>query len=715
MLTTLKKYFGFTAFRPLQEEIIKTILAKQDVFVLMPTGGGKSLCYQLPSILNDGLTIVVSPLIALMKDQVDSLRDYGITAAFINSSQSYEQISDIKKELVSNKIKLLYVAPERLAIPEFLEFLSALKLCLFTIDEAHCISEWGHDFRPDYRKLVLLKRKFPAVPMAAFTATATPIVQQDIVQHLELKNPQLFKASFNRPNLFYTVLNKGETYQQLTDYLHSHAGDSGIIYCQSRNTVDSLTAALQQDGYKAVAYHAGMEPAERTRNQDQFIKDNVDIVVATIAFGMGIDKPNVRFVIHYDLPKNLERYYQETGRAGRDGLKSDCILFYSYGDRAKIEYFLKQMEDDHEREIAYQKLIRMVGFCESNVCRRKIMLDYFGEAHTFERCDMCDNCLKDTETFDGTIIAQKLLSCVYRLNQRFGLTYVVDVLKGSKSERIFQNGHQKLSTYGIGPEHTKKQWEAYGRQLIQQGHLTIEGGEYPVLKLTEKSRAVLFNQEKVLLSAVKISEAISVREKEPLFDGNLFEALRQLRKRIADERNVPPFVIFHDTTLKEMAVRQPKTWSELSSIVGMGQSKLKRYGPRFLKEILAYRQGQVALGHAASTAHAGSGRTELPTEQTTLRMLQHGLSPEQVAEERAISARTVYHHIETLILSGENLILDRFLPSDKHRVIRKVLHQLGVDDLDKVQARLGDGYARHEIRLVRAKMNAEKRTRSNET
>jgi len=710
MLATLKKYFGFTAFRPLQEEIIKTILAKQDVFVLMPTGGGKSLCYQLPSIINEGLTIVVSPLIALMKDQVDSLRDNGISAAFINSSLSYDQIAAIKKELVSDKIELLYVAPERLVMPEFLEFLSTLKLGLFTIDEAHCISEWGHDFRPDYRKLVALKRKFPTVPLAAFTATATPIVQQDIVQHLEMQAPRLFKASFNRPNLFYRVLNKGETYQQLTDYLHGHPGDSGIIYCQSRNTVDSLTRALQQDGFKAVAYHAGLEAEERTRNQDLFIKDNVDIVVATIAFGMGIDKPNVRFVIHYDLPKNLERYYQETGRAGRDGLRSDCILFYSYGDRAKIDYFIGKVEDDHEREIAYQKLIQMVNYCESQVCRRKIILDYFGEEHPFDRCDMCDSCLNTTESFDGTIIAQKLLSCVYRLNQRFGLTYVVEVIKGSKSERIIQNGHQKLTTYGIGPEHTKKQWEAYGRQLIQLGYLSIEGGEYPILRLTEKSRPVLFNGEKVFLNAVQTKETIATSVEAPTFDGALFNALRQLRKRIADERDVAPFIIFHDTTLKDMASRKPKTWPELSAIVGMGQSKLKQYGPRFLKEILAHCQNNVTLEKSATSAQLRFRRAEKRTEQITLELMQQGLSLEQVAEQRHISIRTVYRHLETLLLSGESIILDRYLHSDKHRVIRKVLHQLGIDDLDRVQTRLGEGYSRDEIRLVRAKMIAEKRT-----
>ncbi len=704
MLETLKKYFGYTEFRPLQEDIISVILDKKDVFVLMPTGGGKSLCYQMPSILNDGLTIVVSPLIALMKDQVDSLLDYGIPAAYINSSLTYEQISVIKKKLLANEIKLLYVAPERLALPEFLEFLSMLDINLFAIDEAHCISEWGHDFRPDYRKLVVLKEKYPDIPMAALTATATPIVQQDIVQHLAMREPQIFKASFNRPNLFYKVLNKGETYRQLTDYLHAHAKDSGIIYCQSRNTVDSLTAALQRDGFRALPYHAGMESADRTKNQEQFIKDNVEIIVATIAFGMGIDKPNVRFVVHYDLPKNLERYYQETGRAGRDGLKSDCILFFSYGDKSKIEYFIEQTENSREREVAYNKLHQIIQYCESHVCRRKILLEYFGEDHSFESCNTCDNCLKESETFDGTVIAQKFLSCVYRLNQRFGMGYVIDVLKGSKSERIFHNRHQRLSTYGIGSEFTKKQWEGYGRELIQQGYLYIGGGEFPVLKLTEKSRPVLFNDEKVTLTTVKIPKSRTVKVGDTPYDENLFEELRQLRKRIADERNVPPYVIFHDTTLKEMSSRMPTTWNAMSSIIGMGQTKLKRYGPRFLKAIVAYAQQHGLEFEGDRGGSFSEKKAKVKTEHKTLELLQQGLSIQSAAKARDTSLKTIYRHIETLILSGENIILNKFIPVEKQRIIRKILLQIGLEDMDKVHKRLGEGYSRDEIRLVRAKL-----------
>jgi len=707
MLEALHKFFGYTEFRPLQEEIIKAILANKDVFVLMPTGGGKSLCYQLPSIMQDGLTVVVSPLIALMKDQVDSLQDYGIPAEFINSSLSYDQIAEVKKRLLSNQVNLLYVAPERLVLPQFLEFIDLLNISLFAIDEAHCISEWGHDFRPEYRQLIVLRNKFPDVPLVALTATATPIVQDDIIGQLKMKEPLRFQASFNRANLFYQVLPKGDTYQQLTDYLRAHPADSGIIYCQSRMSVEQLAAALNRDGFRALPYHAGLTSQERTQNQEAFIKDNADIIVATIAFGMGIDKSNVRFVIHYDMPKNLESYYQETGRSGRDGLKSDCILFFSYGDKAKIEYFIEQKEDTKERQIAYDKLHQLIHYAESHICRRKILLEYFGEAYSVENCQHCDNCLKDRETFDGTIIAQKLLSCVFRLNERFGTNYVIDVLKGSKSERIFHNRHQKLSTYGIGAIFTKKQWQAYVRELIQQGYLNIEGGQYPTLKLTEKSKAVLFNGGKVNLTVYKEIKPTVVKDDADLkFDKNLFERLRQLRKRIADERNVPPYIIFQDKTLKDMATRIPTTWNQLQSIFGMGESKIKRYGPRFLKEVIAYAQ---QIGLEIESEQKPTKSTTQMTEYKTLEFLRQGFSINEVAQKRNIPVRTIYYHIERLILFGEEIILNNYIPSEKQQVIRKAFHTSGVNNIGKVREQLGKEIPLEEIRLVRAKMIVEKR------
>lgn len=588
---TLKKYFGYEQFRPLQKDIINAALAQKDTFVLMPTGGGKSLCYQLPAIVQTGLTVVISPLISLMKDQVDTLRDLGVTAEFLNSTMTFEEMDDVRNRLVQNRVKILYVAPERLVLDSFLKFLGKLSIDLFAIDEAHCISEWGHDFRPEYRELVILREKFSHVPLMALTATATPVVQKDIVEILKMRQPEIFKASFNRANLFYRVLPKGDTYVHLTDYLRAHTKQSGIIYCQSRKTVDRLAQALNEDGFRALPYHAGLENSERAKNQEAFIRENVDIIVATIAFGMGIDKPNVRFVIHYDLPKNLESYYQETGRAGRDGLKSDCILFYSYGDKAKIEYFIRE-KNAREQKIALQKLHQLIDYCQSPICRRKVILEYFGEKYEEENCGMCDNCLRtddDSKKFDGTIIAQKILSCVYRLNERFGMNYVIDVLRGSTSERIFHNGHQNLSTYGIGSNIPRKRWIAFAQELIRLGFLKIEGAPYPVMKLTPKSRNILFGDEKVMLTPY-----IEKRPKKSLapteYDDELFERLRQLRKRIADERNVPPYVIFHDRTLQEMAEKTPTTWDDLRLIFGMGESKLKQYGPRFLKEIIAFTQ-----------------------------------------------------------------------------------------------------------------------------
>jgi len=706
MLETLHKYFGYTEFRPLQEEIIKAILEKKDVFVLMPTGGGKSLCYQLPSIMQDGLTVVVSPLIALMKDQVDSLRDFGIRAEFINSSLSPEQIAEVKKKLLANQVKLLYVAPERLVLPQFLEFIDLLEVSLFAIDEAHCISEWGHDFRPEYRQLTVLRKKFPGIPLVALTATATPIVQDDIIQQLQMKEPLRFQASFNRENLFYQVLPKEATYQQLTDYLRAHPGDSGIIYCQTRLSVERLAGALSRDGFRALPYHAGMSGPERTKNQEAFIKDDVEIIVATIAFGMGIDKSNVRFVIHYDMPKNLESYYQQTGRAGRDGLKSDCILFFSYGDKSKIEFFIEQKPDPKERQIAYDKLHQFIHYAESHICRRKILLEYFGESYTVENCQHCDNCLKDRQTFDGTVIAQKLLSCVFRLRERFGTNYVIDVLKGSKSERIFQNRHQHLSTYGVGAQYTKKQWQAYVRELIQQGYLTIVGGQYPTLKLTRKSKDVLFNGEKVNLTTYQEIKATVVKDADLKLDKDLFERLRRLRKRIADERNVPPYIVFQDKTLKDMATRIPTTWQQLRNIFGMGQAKLKRYGPRFLKEIVAYAQ---QIGLEIEPEQAPTKTASAMTEYKTLELLQQGMSIREVAQKRKIPIRTIYSHIERLILFGEAIILNNYIPSERQQAIRRAFHSLGINNINKVRRQLGSEITIEELRLVRARMVVEKR------
>lgn len=639
MYSALHQYFGYTSFRPLQEEIIKDVLERKDVFVLMPTGGGKSMCYQLPALLMEGVTVVVSPLISLMKDQVDGLEANGIAAACMNSTQSARENRDVKTAFLENRLKVLYVAPERLMMPGTLAFLKKGKVSLFAIDEAHCISEWGHDFRPEYRKLKLLrdpKTGFPDIPIIALTATATERVREDIISQLNLHLPPEkgpYVASFNRKNLYYEVRPKKETFSEITDYLRRHRGEAGIIYCQSRNSVEALTKKLNLAGFRALPYHAGLSDTERTRNQEMFIKDDVDIIVATIAFGMGIDKSNVRFVIHYDLPRNLESYYQETGRGGRDGSPCECILFFSRGDRFKIEYFISQKTNEKEKDISLVQLRQMVAYCEGNKCRRQILMEYFGEELS-EPCGNCDCCLTPKDTFDGTEAAKKLITCVQELNQRFGTNYVIDVLTGSKNKKIRQNRHERLKSHGSGLEFTKEQWKSLASEMINTGLLDVSGTKYPLLKLNAMSRKILTGLEKVELvcpegfvpeaeesfmpstvtgtkgkkaddlsfseekafpekfsvasDILKASEAkkteISGTEPDPI----LFERLKALRKEISLKRNLPPYIVFSDTSLKEMATRFPHNLEEFHSITGVGEHKLKKYGDVFLKEIENY-------------------------------------------------------------------------------------------------------------------------------
>lgn len=683
MYSAMHQYFGYTSFRPLQEEIIRDVLARKDVFVLMPTGGGKSMCYQLPALLMEGVTIVVSPLISLMKDQVDGLEANGIAAACMNSTQSARENRDVKTAFLENRLKVLYVAPERLMMPGTFAFLKKGKVSLFAIDEAHCISEWGHDFRPEYRKLKLLrdpKTGFPDIPIIALTATATERVREDIISQLNLniapeKGP--YVASFDRKNLYYEVRPKKETFSEITDYLRRHRGEAGIIYCQSRNSVESLTKKLNLAGFRALPYHAGLSDTERNRNQEMFIKDDVDIIVATIAFGMGIDKSNVRFVIHYDLPRNLESYYQETGRGGRDGSPCECILFFSRGDRFKIEYFISQKTNEKEKDISLVQLRQMVAYCEGNKCRRHTLMEYFGEELP-ETCGNCDCCLSPKDTFDGTEAAKKLITCVQELNQRFGTNYVIDILTGSKNKKIRQNRHEKLKSHGIGREFTKEQWRSLASEMINTGLLDVSGAQYPVLKLNAMSRKILkgleqielvcpegfapeaeesfmpstvtgtkgkkaddlnFSEEEafpekfsVATDILKASETrktiISGKEPDPI----LFERLKALRKEISLKRNLPPYIIFSDTSLKEMATKFPHSLEEFHSITGVGEHKLKKYGDVFLKEIENYcRDYSLAPVEKPEKSEAtckDPGKEEIPSQK----IAQNNESPEAEIE-----------------------------------------------------------------------------------
>jgi ATP-dependent DNA helicase RecQ len=593
LLALLKQYFGFTSFRPFQEEIIRASLKSQDVFALLPTGGGKSLCFQLPAMARSGLTVVVSPLIALMKDQVDGLRASGVPATFLNSSLSPGESRARLRGLHNGEYRLLYVAPERLMLSGFLSDLQHWNVNLLVVDEAHCISEWGHDFRPEYRQLAELRKLFPTVPMMALTATATSRVRLDIVKLLNLRDPNCFVASFNRPNLFYRVVAKNKPYPQALEFLRSRPTESGIVYCQSRKTVESVAVRLNEDGISAKPYHAGLTPDERTKHQELFLRDEVRVMCATIAFGMGINKSNVRFVLHYDLPKNIEGYYQETGRAGRDGLPSECVLLFSAGDVVKQNNFIEE-KSARERQLAHAQLQQMVHYAECAGCRRKELLSYFGESFS-ETCDNCDNCLSPRETYDGTLAAQKFLSCVYRLRQQsgfeFGINQIAEVLTGAETENVRKWQHDKVSTYGIGQEHSRPEWKVIGRELVRLGLVKQMPEKFNVLALTPQGLEVLRQRERITLTKpLTIPQARTRRIGEISCDEALFERLRQLRKELANQSYLPAYMIFSDATLRHMARTYPISENEFARISGVGEKKLRDFGAQFLKEINTYLQ-----------------------------------------------------------------------------------------------------------------------------
>ncbi|MFM7427546.1 MAG: DNA helicase RecQ [Elainella sp.] len=602
----LKHYFGYDSFRPGQAAIVEAALKNQDLLVIMPTGGGKSLCYQLPALLKSGLSIVVSPLIALMQDQVEALQDNGIGATFLNSTLSGAEARQRIERILDGKIKLLYVAPERLMSESFLYFLDQVVeevgLSTLAIDEAHCVSEWGHDFRPEYRQLRQIRQRFSTVPVIALTATATTRVRQDIMQQLGLKQPVVHVASFNRPNLYYEVRPKQKNaHQELIRFVQQTPG-SGIVYCLSRKKVEDLTQRLQQAGIEALPYHAGLDDRVRQINQTRFIRDDVRVMVATIAFGMGINKPDVRFVVHYDLPRNLEGYYQESGRAGRDGEPARCILFYGPGDIRTIDFLIEQKVDpttgeplEAEQQIARQQLRQVIDYAEGIECRRKIQLGYFGERFDGS-CRNCDNCLNPRLLQDWTIEAQKFLSCVARCQERYGMGYIIDVLRGSKEKRILANRHDQLSTYGIGKDHSAEDWRTLGRSLLHQGVVDETSDGYSVLKLNARSWEVLRKQRSVEIALAH--RPVVAREVQSEGKANaelLFEQLRRLRKILADEQAVPPYVVFADSSLRLMAQIQPQTLEAFSQISGVGSHKLARYGPKFVEEICKFCRSEPEL------------------------------------------------------------------------------------------------------------------------
>ncbi len=706
----LKHQFGYDSFRMNQEQAIEAVLNKRDCVILMPTGGGKSLCYQIPALMLDGLTVVVSPLIALMKDQVDALKNNGIEAAFLNSTQTSREQTEVFQAVRSGRLKMLYVAPERLlqSGEQFIDFLKSVNVSLFAIDEAHCISSWGHDFRPEYIQLGKLKRYFPETPVIALTATADKLVRKDIFERLSIRNAQLFISSFNRPNIHYRVEPKRNSYAQLLDYLETRRDESGIIYCLSRNSVDSMAADLRDEGFSALPYHAGLDKETRDKNQEFFLKDEVKIIVATIAFGMGIDKSNVRFVVHFDLPKNVESYYQETGRAGRDGLESEALLFFSWADVNKLKGFAEVEGNRSQTDIMLKKLNQMGEFGDLKICRRKFLLNYFSE-NLAEDCGNCDNCNKEFEKFDGTIIAQKALSAVYRTEQRFGLSYLIDFLRGSQSKTI-RDEHKNLKTYGVGADISKNNWFDYFKDLIAQGYLKQTEGQYPTIVLTEKSMDVLRGNVSIELFKVTVKEdkkSSLVSKVSHDYFKDLFDELKQLRTSFARDENVPPYVVFSDATLIEMATFLPQTSEEILKISGVGDLKAEKYGTDFLFEIKKYCRANKLSSRIdlKSPKRETKKRTKRDangdnTYKISLKLFRSGFSIDEIARTRDLAKSTIETHLLRFIPTGE-IKLEELVPEEKIENIRQAIIELNAENgIGQIKEFLGEDYSYGEIRAV---------------
>ncbi len=714
MLSTLKKHFGYDKFRPMQAEIITNVLDKKDTFVLMPTGGGKSLCYQLPALKLGGVTLVISPLIALMKDQVDSLQANGISAEFINSSLNQSQIDAILQRARNNEIKLIYIAPERFAILSFQDFLQSLTISLIAIDEAHCISEWGHDFRPDYRNLSVLKKQFPSVPLIALTATATPKVKEDIIRLLNLDKAKVFVSSFDRENLHISIINKKNAFPKLINILKNHREDAVIIYCHSRKETEDIAKNLKLNKFSAAAYHAGLEPNKRKLVQDQFIKDKVHIIVATIAFGMGIDKPDVRVVIHYTFPKTLEGYYQEIGRAGRDGLPSKCIMFYTYADLRKHEFFINQMTGADLAEIARNKLSTVLSFCELSSCRKKYLLKYFDEEMANDNCGACDMCTNTTEKIDATIISQKIMSAIIRTGSRFGKNYISDVLLGKNIQKIKINGHDKLSVFGIAKEASEDEVGQITKQLIDLDYIQKSEDQYPTLKLTKKGLAFLNENQKIELNK-PVSEEKTGRNKrkESLeYNQDLFFVLRAIRKDMAEKMKVPPFIIFGDKSLMEMSYYFPRNKNDFARISGVGTKKLQEFSDIFLGAINDFCNNNEVSPAKFPSDTDSIGIIDIKMSrpafhEKTKELVNKKIPIVRIAKNQNLAISTVINHIEKLIDAGEKLDLDYLkLPRDRFEIMASAFMEIGDEKLKPVFEYLKGNFSYDELRLARVLLRA---------
>ncbi len=706
----LKDIFGYDEFRLLQKEVIENVLDKKDTLCIMPTGGGKSLCYQIPALLFDGLTIVVSPLISLMEDQVKQLDALGVEARMLNSSLSREEYQTNVEAIRQKKVRLLYLAPETLLMDKTLTLLATQKVSCFTIDEAHCISEWGHDFRPEYRQLVHLRGRFPEAVCLALTATATPRVQEDIRRSLQFEASASFVASFNRENLFLEMKQKSQPARQTLNFLEKFPNQSGIIYCLSRKQVDEMAAFLEEEGYSVKPYHAGLSSEDRQQNQASFICDDTQIMVATIAFGMGINKPNVRFVLHFDLPNNIESYYQQIGRAGRDGLRADCLFLFSYGDIRKIKFFIQQKQIS-EQVIATTQLNALVGFVETEVCRRIPLLEYFGEDFQGENCGMCDNCLSEAQpAIDVTIPAQQFLSCVKHSEEIFGAGHIIDILRGSKSQKIKKFAHQNLSTYGIGRELSKKQWFFLSRNFVQKG-LLAQDMQHGSLKLTQKAWDVLRGDQNI---SAKLEPEQDIRPQpisEHNHDSKLFEALRVLRKKMADQSKVPPYVIFPDKTLIEMATYFPHSETVMLQLHGVGSVKFKKYGIPFMQTIATYCQAnQLAERPKQTTGRVSpsiSKKIGKARHQIVGEKFNDGSSILELTQEFQVKVNTIIEHLYNFSSEGNVLLFKHNfleisqLSLEEQLAVQRAFEQHGTTALRPIYEALHEKVSYEELKIIR--------------
>jgi ATP-dependent DNA helicase RecQ len=713
----LKKYFGFDIFKGNQEPIIKNILEGRDTFVLMPTGGGKSLCYQLPAVMKPGTAIVISPLIALMKNQVDAMRNFSTdddVAHFLNSSLTKTESTRVKKDVLSGKAKLLYVAPESLTKEENIDFLKNIEISFYAVDEAHCISEWGHDFRPEYRRIRPIIDTIGRSPIIALTATATPKVQHDIQKNLGILEADVFKSSFNRPNLYYEVKSKQDVTKEIIKYIKNNSGKSGIIYCLSRKKVEEMAETLKVNGIKALPYHAGMDSATRTLNQDKFLMEEADIIVATIAFGMGIDKPDVRFVIHYDIPKSLEGYYQETGRAGRDGGEGNCIAYYSYNDIMKLEKFM-QGKPIAEQEIGKQLLLETVSYAESSVCRRKLLLHYFGEEYPKDNCEACDNCLHPKAQFEGSDAVVNVLETILAVKEKFKADHIANILAGKVTSAIKSYKHHKLEFFGIGEERDEKFWNMVIRQALIAKFLAKDIENYGLLKLTENGMEFIEKPTSFMLAedhdyADTSDEENAFGARTAAVDEELFSILKDLRKKISKQKDVPPFVIFQDPSLEDMAIQYPITIDELQNISGVGAGKAQRYGKEFVEIIKKYVEEKEIIRPLDMVVKSVVNKSGIKVY--IIQSIDMKRPLEDVAEAKGLEMNELISEVEAIVNSGTRINLDYYInmvidEERQHDIYSYFREEAESDSLEDAISELGNEFEEEEIRLMRIKFLSE--------